>query len=426
MAEWADFWSDEWGGAASTIETHEADAIDRLKFHLSGQPDVESLTGIFAERWQIIDNFLSDLLTLVGLDASFGDVQDKLGSLLNVPRQGFDDDDYRNLLRTKALILLRKRRTVEGLLELARSLLGPKTLSSVEPFVFDPDMSTLVDRVSASVGVATGTSYVAETDGRDFESSDGDLIAWASPPPFDLTGSPMSFAFRIKPESEGVTRYLLEIRGTGGGTNTLAIRFDGINRITFLLEHSGANLVRTTAVIPSFIGVERHVVVTHTGSLDAADVHIYLDGVELGYVTTTSGTGVAELLDLQWTLGSRFSAADGFDGEIRDVLAWNRALTGAEAVTVCQGGKRFIGFREIFPKAFELILEGVTETEESVFREFLRVARPATYNGTVLIVPDPAFGYDDSTAVFPTDVEGFDNASAPPEFGGPFSHVLVL
>ena len=214
MAQWGDQWGELWGGAIATIDDHEEQAIERLKFHLRDKVNAERITGIFAERWQILENFLADLFTTFDIDNAFGDVQDKIGSLLGLGRQGADDDTYRVYQRTKSLILIPNRRTVEGLLTMTRSLLND-----------------------------------------------------------DL---------------------------------------------------------------------------------------------------------------------------------------------------------RSIDFEETYPKAYTLTIEDITTDEEIVFLQFLRLARPTTYNGVILVEPEPAFGFDDSTATVVTTTLGFDSSAAPPSFGGPYAHVVVL
>ena len=150
-------------------------------------------------------------------------------------------------------------------------------------------------------------------------------------------------------------------------------------------------------------------------------------GADKGALIYSERTLLDTAMGFRWSFGGREQADDrNFDGTLRGIRIWDRELSGAEVLTLFQGGKRFIDYSETYPKSYQLTLEGLTTNEEIIFRDFLRVARPATYNGTVLVVPDPAFGYDDSTATVVTDVEGFADATKTIDVGGPYAHVIIL
>ncbi len=124
MAEWADEWGELWGGAISTIETHEEDAGDRWQFLLRDKETLRDLSGIFAARWQRIDNILADIQTLFDIASGSGFALDAIGDAIGISRLGFDDSFYRVLLATQSGIVIPGRRTVEGLLTMVRSLLN--------------------------------------------------------------------------------------------------------------------------------------------------------------------------------------------------------------------------------------------------------------------------------------------------------------
>ncbi len=421
MAEWGDFWSEEWGGALAQILSHEADAVDRLKFHLDSKPNAENLVTIFADRWQQFENVVSDLFTLFDIDNAFGDIQDKLGSLFNLSRAGFLDDDYATFLRAKAQVLLPKRRTLPGLLELVRALLGPKSLAALGSPIFHPNMATLFDPQKQLQGVATGTAYVAATDARDFERDDGDFIEWGS---IGLTSpAPSTVSCRIRLESIGNQQIIFARQHLGD--LGLVIQVNAANQIE--LFHDGATDKRRITTTTLTAGVDVHIVVTDDGTDAAVGVTIYIDGFpEAVYSMTQNGVALEAAVGVTRLGDSDGVAAPELDGLVSDVRVYDRVVNANEAQELFRGGKRFIGYSETFPKSYQLIIEGITAQEESVFREFLRVSRPATYNGYALIIPDPAFGYDDSTATVATTVQGFENASAPPLFGGPYAHVLLF
>ena len=136
MAEWGDQWGDLWGGKIVEIPNHEEQAKDRLIAFFKSKQKVVDLIGIYAERWQIIENVFEDLRTLFDLDNAFGDIQDKLGSILGIDRMGVDDTQYRVFLKARAELFIPKRRTVEGLLQLTRALLNDtiRTIGYIEHY----------------------------------------------------------------------------------------------------------------------------------------------------------------------------------------------------------------------------------------------------------------------------------------------------
>ena len=418
MAEYGDDWGEEYGGPIATIDTHEQDAQNRLIFRYQNAANMKAVQQIFAERWQQIENVLADIITLFDLDTAADDWQDKLGQILNVARSGFDDADYRNLQLTKANAVIPGRRTVEGLLAIARALLGPKTLAGLGPQRFAPVMSTLTDAITTLQGVPVGTSYVAATDARDFDGID-DTVTW--PSIAVLTALPISIAYRVRDDDLAAPSIHFRI---GPGT-AFRIQAQPGGAIRVQIAYSVTNLIVDTAAAAITEGVEHHITVTYDGTGLAAGVTIAIDGFAVTPAFTQDSVGVASSLAGDWTIGSS-GAASFLLGAMRTVFAYDSKLSGPEILTLFRGGERFIDFIEHYPKAFVLTLEGVTTEEEITFREFLRVARPATYNGVVLIVPTPAFGFDDSTGAVTVSKLGYDNASAPPSFGGPMAHVLPL
>lgn len=421
MAEWGDPWGSLFGGAIAQVTDHEQQAVDDLKFHLKGKVNAEASVRVRAERWQILENLISDMFTLFGLETAFGDIQDKLGAVLNVSRSGFDDDDYARFLFAKTLVLNRKRRTVDGLLGIARALLGPKTLESVEPFVFNPSMSTLTDAITASEGVADGTTYDADLDARVFDGLT-DRVDW-TPGIFNFAGVAWSLSARIV-MSDLVTegRIFSTQRAAASGSTFVSVTVTG--QIVVFISNTVTNALRISTDTIA-VGEDRQITVTHDGGLLAAGIRIYIDGFEVAYTTTTDGAGVGQDTDFKWSLGGReLNDTVNIAASIRDVIAWDRELTAADIQTVFRGGKRFIGYEESYPKSFQLTLEEITTDEEIIFREFLRVARPATYNGTIFVVPALAFGYGDATATITDTNSGY--GSTGPGFGGPYAHVLGL
>ncbi len=201
--------------------------------------------------------------------------------------------------------------------------------------VLHPNLETLSDPESGSTGTATGTVVVSGENARDFEASSNDRISWA--PAVTLTDTPLSIAMWVNEESLAADQYLFEFRSSGAALAG-GIRIESSNQITFFLDRDTTELSRASNVLgASLVGVWHHVCVTYDGSQTAGGVSIYLDGVELTYASTTDGSGAFRALDQEWTIGGRFGGSDGFDGLIRDVRVWDRALPAADVVGVHEG-----------------------------------------------------------------------------------------
>ncbi len=124
MSEYGDEYGELYGGAIATIEDHEGEAIDRFPGDFKKKETHRAWARVIADRWQRIENILADIRTIHDIDTSAGGIQDTLGEVLGISRQGFEDAFYEVMLRTQALIVIPNRRTVEGMLSMIRSLLN--------------------------------------------------------------------------------------------------------------------------------------------------------------------------------------------------------------------------------------------------------------------------------------------------------------
>ncbi len=73
-----------------------------------------------------------------------------------------------------------------------------------------------------------------------------------------------------------------------------------------------------------------HVLVTWDGSMTAANVHIYVNGVEVSYTTTTDGAGRSADTTLPIRIGNEADTIRTFDGSIDEVRVYNRVLSAGE------------------------------------------------------------------------------------------------
>lgn len=98
------------------------------------------------------------------------------------------------------------------------------------------------------------------------------------------------------------------------------------------VEASSANAVRTSD-LGGDLNVWTHGVITTDGGLTAANLHIYVNGVEGSYAATTNGSG-SRGTDAahNFVVGKQFSVsgANSFNGEIGGLTVYNRVLPPAE------------------------------------------------------------------------------------------------
>ncbi len=110
------------------------------------------------------------------------------------------------------------------------------------------------------------------------------------------------------------------------------------------------------------------------------------------------------------------------------LLPSRRTVTGLLTMvrTLVDDPAKNIDLTELYPKAFILEVEDLTFDEASLLAPFISKAKPATYNGTFLVVPVDAFGFDDSTATVVTTTFGFGDSTATIVAGGPFAGIFPL
>jgi len=77
------------------IDTHVADARARLLSQFADSPKLQGLLQSFTEQIQDISNANYDLYTKRWLSSATGVTLDRLGAMVNVEREGLDDDNYR-------------------------------------------------------------------------------------------------------------------------------------------------------------------------------------------------------------------------------------------------------------------------------------------------------------------------------------------
>jgi four helix bundle protein len=110
----------------------------------------------------------------------------------------------------------------------------------------------------------------------------------------------------------------------------------------FTADFDGASdLQRTTAQDLMQLNKWQHVVLTWDGSTNASNVHIYVNGVEAGYLTTTNGAGnrvddsVGKLI-----IGNNLPTTTTWNGLIDEFRLYNRVLSAPEIQALFAGPQR--------------------------------------------------------------------------------------
>ncbi len=113
-------------------------------------------------------------------------------------------------------------------------------------------------------------------------------------------------------------------------TNSLLAMSGSTGRLSVQINHSVTNLSRVTSTtLP--LNQWSHIAVTWDGSTDAANTHIYINGVEASYLTSTNGSGTKtsdSSSDLN--IGNRGDRARDFDGLMDQLRIYNRSVSPAE------------------------------------------------------------------------------------------------
>lgn len=108
------------------ITDHDAEARGRLAQQYVTKPKIQALVSALATRTQQLEDVIWQFATQRQLLTAVGAQLDTIGKILVQPRGAFNDDDYRLVLRAKALVL-RSSGDAEALLAIY-ALLFPLSL----------------------------------------------------------------------------------------------------------------------------------------------------------------------------------------------------------------------------------------------------------------------------------------------------------
>lgn len=158
----------------------------------------------------------------------------------------------------------------------------------------------------------------------------------------------VSIAAWIKPVSLGESS-LGYIVGRANTTDAYGFLMVATSTIELFIGGSTA-LVRAASDNSVTLGVWQHVALTHDGSSTAANAHIYVNGIETAYKTTTNGVTPTNNAALSIIIGNRGNAARTFNGSIAYVQIFDRQLSSEEIRgTMYSPGSIKNGLRRYYP-----------------------------------------------------------------------------
>lgn len=114
-------------------QNHAEEAVENLLHQFKDKTTLEAVLRVFAEQVQGLEYVFFDLLHLRSLDQAFGAQLDELGRLLDLEREGRDDDIYRQWLKARIRLNLSSG-TPEDIIALVRAVVGDKEIEMIESF----------------------------------------------------------------------------------------------------------------------------------------------------------------------------------------------------------------------------------------------------------------------------------------------------
>lgn len=107
-----------------------------------------------------------------------------------------------------------------------------------------------------------------------------------------------------------------------------------------LFVSGGTSLVRAASDSSITLGSWQHVLLTWDGSTTAANAHIYVNGTETSYKTTTNGVTMNDNSTRTIHIGNRANADRTFNGQIDEVAIWDSVLTAQDIAILSQSRRR--------------------------------------------------------------------------------------
>lgn len=142
---------------------------------------------------------------------------------------------------------------------------------------------------------------------------------------------PLTYSVWINPYSEGEYNhgFIFAKKTSGGGsiTNQKSFYIGHTKLLIFHVDYTTTNLERITSDNTLGFNNWYHAAVTWDGSKSASNVHIYINGVEASYKTTTDAVGnVGSDASYNQLIGDYSGSLGCFEGLIDLPMIFNRAL----------------------------------------------------------------------------------------------------
>jgi len=197
---WGGTWGLLWGlGGALEPGPWEVLASDQRPLEQMDRRDASRnfrrLLGIFGSAVDEYIEVAQDVIASVDIDTATGDRLDKIGAVIGLPRQGYADARYRELLKLWRLVMLPARRegaqwtgTGDNILAICRAFApaaGTITLTNLPPYAFTlsvpgvpPEDVPLLFRFvcKALYAGVLGRAYVGSTNGSVLGSVHGPVV----------------------------------------------------------------------------------------------------------------------------------------------------------------------------------------------------------------------------------------------------------
>ncbi len=138
--------------------THAQDMLDRLSEQFKGKPNIAAVLNVSGVQYQELEDVFFAVLTERSIDTAIGAQLDVIGSIVDQPRDGATDDEYRRRIRAR-IATLNSEGTTEDLLKIAPLVIDDVAATFVVEFqppasvAFKVENSVpTVDTVSALFG----------------------------------------------------------------------------------------------------------------------------------------------------------------------------------------------------------------------------------------------------------------------------------
>lgn len=159
-----------------------------------------------------------------------------------------------------------------------------------------------------------------------------------------------TISFWIYPRTNTITGRIISRVDVSTTVGPSILLNTATTNLTFQVQGS-TSLVRTTNSGVITLNTWQHVLVTWDGSTTASNVHIYINGVEAGYSTTTNGSSLGDNSAQATIIGNAasFSFGRAISGYVQDIHIWNAVLASEDIAYDYNGGKQGINPMSIKP-----------------------------------------------------------------------------